>query len=241
MKSVLYIVLLLPLLVPLTGCGGKKKEMEASREAVTADQVIPPAAVERVDLTSLLDPDDKARKRAGRRVWRKFDEGRKLDLALEAFYYGYREDDRELRRNRAQDRIFTASDQYCDYFKNYLLMNRKRPGFLRTVGGLASAAGAIVGGVGASAALRGMRTVFGGGNSRFSEEMFVNVTMQVITDGIDLRRRSILKRILDEGQSSPIEEYTVEAAIKDAMAYHSQCNVLVGMEVARERILMSGQ
>ena len=68
--------------------------------------------------------------------------------------------------------------------------------------------------------------------------MFSNLTIDVITKAIDLRRDTIYKNILeirDKGggkETAPIAVYPVEAAVKDAIRYHGSCSFIAGLEEA---------
>ena len=49
--------------------------------------------------------------------------------------------------------------------------------------------------------------------------------------GIRKKRATVLEKI-NERQAQPIEAYTVERAIKDALDYHESCTIRAGLEEA---------
>ena len=58
--------------------------------------------------------------------------------------------------------------------------------------------------------------------------------MQVITKAIEVRRETLYNKIKEarEKAKGDMAEYPVEAAVKDALVYHSACSLLTGLEEA---------
>lgn len=189
-----------------------------------------------VDLVALLDPQEKAKEHIGKRKWRRLEDGRKVDLAFEAFYNDYPRTSRSLRRNRAQERIMGASETTCNRLKQILLAQEKKS-FARSMGSVVSTAGRIATGLNTSAALSGVYGVFSTGQKGFNKELFGSLTSQVIVSGIDRRRDFVAAKIRAKRKRSSITQYTAEAAIKDAVYYHEQCNVFSGMMTARDMMI----
>lgn len=236
------IVLVSVVALSLIACGGGgKRDREDFNRAGLAGEVIPADMSATIDLYVLLDPDNAARKKLGRRRWKRLDDPVKLDHVFEAFYASYPVEDRELRRNRIQERLFAVSNQSCAAFKHYLMSNPdKKRGFISGMASVARSATRIVAGPGVGMALRGVESVFSRDKEVFNIELFASLTMQVITDGIDTRRREILETVLKSRADKRIAEYTVEAALKDAIYYHEQCNVFAGMRKAHNLLLKEG-
>lgn len=96
-------------------------------------------------------------------------------------------------------------------------------------------AGAILTPVSTVRALAGSAAIVSGMRAEFNQEFFANLATQVITQGITQRRKDIYDRIVKQ-QARKIEGYPVEAAVKDAISYHSSCSILTGLEQASESI-----
>lgn len=191
-----------------------------------------------VDLMALLDPAGTARADLTRRRWNRLDGQIKLDRSFEAFYRNYPAESRTLSRNRIQERILNVSDANCALFRNFLLTEQeKKTGFVAGLASIGQSASRIIAGPGVSTAVRGVRTVFSSDEEGFNDQLFASLTMQVITDGMDDRRSVVREAILENRRNTGIEEYTVEAAVGDAVYYHTQCSVFAGMRQARDLIL----
>ena len=170
--------------------------------------------------------------------WKDLTNSQQIDLAFKAFY-----DPRYLaagtpvdRRNRIQEQLLAVSNARCAVFKSILYELRAKSNVV--LGTLATVTG-VVGGIvsgGASQALAGTSGIFSGTRAEFNQEMFQNLATQVIVEGIDVRRREVYDQIVQRGQVMSIEKYTVEAAVKDAIFYHAQCNVVTGFQVAQDSI-----
>jgi hypothetical protein len=191
---------------------------------------------ETFNLISALDPEERSKGKSGPEVDAPI--GKKIDAAFIAFYDPtYNGVPSKLRRNRVQERMLAVSNSRCALFKNLLYELRSKTNFwlgaLTTVTGVA---GGIVTGAAGSRALAGAAGAFSGTRAEFNQEMFQNLATQVIIEGIDVRRREIYEQIVQRGQSKGIEAYSVEAAVKDAIYYHAQCNVVTGFQVAQESI-----
>lgn len=167
------------------------------------------------------------------------DKGARIDIAFRAFLEEY-DDDLELRRNAVQEHILAASNQRCGYFENYLHQTRAGANFiLGSLATIAGTVGAIVTGADTSRAFSGASGIFTGVRAEFNQELFANLATNVITAGIKLRRQQVYNQIALQGQAKSYDEYTVQAAVKDALYYHSQCSVISGLEVAADSIELS--
>ena len=155
-----------------------------------------------------------------------------FDAAFRTFYRDTEKGDLQLRRNRVQERILAASVQRCGNYVRFLKQFDTEIGF--SLGSLATAlagVGAIVTPANAARALSGTAGITTGINAEFQQQFFSKLAMQVITKGIEARRAALYKAI--EGrQAKEISEYTVEAAVKDALMYHNACTLLTGLEEA---------
>lgn len=157
---------------------------------------------------------------------------RAFDAAFRAFYRDTAKEDLQLRRNMVQERILAASVQRCGNYVRFLKQFDTEIGF--SLGSLATTlagVGAIVTPANAARALSGAAGITTGVNAEFQQQFFSKLAMQVITKGIEARRTALYKE-MEEKQKNTILEYTVEAAVKDALAYHNACTLLTGLEEA---------
>jgi hypothetical protein len=213
-----------------------------------AAQLIPSSDLENIDLVFVLDPAGYARESVQARCrtanpdscWSSLSEGQKVDAAIEAFYssrYDSSAAQIRMRRNRVQERILAASNQRCNIFKTYLQrLHANSNFFFGAASTIAGGVGSIVTGVNTARALAGVAGILSGVRSELNQDYFSNLGVGVINDGIEARRREIYKQIAEQGQSKPIEDYSVEAAIKDAIFYHGQCSIVAGLQEAGDAI-----
>lgn len=142
------------------------------------------------------------------------------------------ETERERARNRVQERILAASNQVCGDYKHELKQLDAYVNF--GLGSLTTAlagAGAIFTGADIVRALSGSAAITSGVRAEFNEDFFQQLTIQVITDGLESKRREIYDQIL-KNRGEDLTEYPVQRAIKDAIEYHENCSLLAGLEQA---------
>ncbi len=181
---------------------------------------------QKIDLALLLDPTSEGMEKDELLKSKR----EKLRKAFNGFYKY--PTDQLRRRNRIQERILSASNQRCGEYKNYLKQFDSGINFF--LGSLTTAvagAGAIFTGVDTIRALSGSASILSGVRSEFNQEYFSNQTIQVLTNGFEAKRREIYKGIL-KTRKQGLTRYPVEAAIKDAVVYHSSCSLLTGLEYA---------
>jgi hypothetical protein len=211
----------------------------SGRDDTAAYQLVNRKNFEQIDLVSLLDPDGRAQKQ--RPSWNSIDPGDQIDFATDAFYR-YNASELVLRRNRVQERILPASNQRCNVFKSGLQRSYSRGNFwFGTVATISGVAGAVVKSVQASKYLAGAAGIFSGTRAEWNQDFLSNLAVHVIVSGIETRQQQIYTQIVQNGQNKTIEQYTVEAAIKDALFYHGQCSVVTGLEVASNSIKLAAE
>lgn len=226
----------------LCGCGNLA-EFSIFDTRVTsagADQLLSDK-FDKVDLPSLLDPDGRAKAKYDKTrandapSWSDLKEAERIDLSFAAFY-NYPDtgaNTLERRRDSVQETLLAASNRRCNIYKNYIQRLSSHTNML--FGGaatIAGAAGAIVAGATAARALAGTAGLFSGLRSEFNENFFQSIAIHVIVNGIDTRRQQVYRDIQLFGQAKSYSDYTVEAAVKDALYYHGQCSVMAGLEEA---------
>lgn len=157
-----------------------------------------------------------------------------LERSFRAFYtYGPA---LEERRSRLQDRVLAASEQRCNTYKLYLkrleTAQNTTTGILTTILG---GAGAIASHVTAAQAFAGLAGITSGIGAELRQNYFGNIASHVVTPGIDLARADLRREILSK-RSSPMADYTVEAALVDAARYHAACSLNAGLERAGQAV-----
>jgi hypothetical protein len=221
---------------------------------VQADSFFGPAPflernrLEIINLAFMLDPEGHARgiysKRKGHtnslREWRDLTVDEQYEFSFEAFYtYNDPRSSQQQRRNRLQDRLLITADQRCGIYKKLLFQNQADSNFyFGTASTIAGALGGLFGERGAKnlAAAAGL---FSGVRAEYGQSYFQNLTAQVVVKGIEERLKAILWRIKDAQQTATIELYTVQAAVKDAVFYDSQCSIVAGLEEAQDAIRLA--
>lgn len=236
MKSLIYIPIILTL---LTGCATKG----LSFPFFDTDQTLqgPSTLIDQPDfalinLPGLLDSTFKI-------VEGNNDENNSIDKAFKKFnkdadkciLKGNPNDPcinfQKLRRNRIQERLLAASEQRCGEYKNFLKKYDSEFNFLMgTLTTATAAAGAIVTG-GGSNILAGIASAFSGIRAEGNDAILASKAVEIITNGIDLKREKIYDKILAERDKQLIG-YPVERAIKDAIHYHANCSLIAGLEQA---------
>jgi len=205
-------------------------------QTVGTNQLIEPEAFEPIYLPAVLAPT-KFSSGPGKKTEEQI--GVEIDQAFAEFNNDTT--DYAFRRNAVQDRILAASTQRCNFFKQYLRrIDQSTNLFLGSLTTLAGAVGAIVTGATAARILAGSASVFSGLRSEFNDTMFAGLAMQVITDGIDLRRTK-LRATIEIRRREPGNEinYTVGAAVNDALLFHGACSLVVGLKEAGAAIKRS--
>lgn len=160
----------------------------------------------------------------------------RLDKAFQNFSDNYPGLKGLRERNEIQDRLIAASEQRCNVYKIYLKRSESKFNFWS--GSLATAlggAGAIVTGEAAARTLAGLSGITSGVRAEYNQAYLANLGGQVIAAGIDVRRKELKKEI--EGKRGyDLTNYTVQAAVADAISYHGACSVIEGMKQAGEAV-----
>lgn len=156
---------------------------------------------------------------------------------MRAFYSASGADEeKRLHRNRIQDRLILASNDGCEAFKTVLKRKQADRNFeFGTATVLFGAAGAVATGAQAAKNLAALAGASGGIRAEYNRDFFSDVAAHVITKGINSRRKEMLGGIV-AGQAKPIQDYTLEAALSDAVVFHRACSLVGGLEYAEGAI-----
>lgn len=236
-------------LVALGGCSSfsQMSDPERSEQVLGIDKHSSYPAVrrsyfEKVNILELVDPDNRApvmfhQAWEGAKNLPADDNkvGVRYDLALSAFRQ--RDDisatEKRRRRNAVQERIISVAVSRCNVFKTYLRRDQSNQNFL--LGSLTTVSGtlgAIMNGVNASRNLAGMAGIFSGIRSEYNQAYYSNLAAHVIVKGIETKQETVYRRIQSEGQNKSIDDYPMEAAIKDALYFDGLCSVVTGLDQA---------
>lgn len=142
------------------------------------------------------------------------------------------EDNCKWGRNLLQNRIMAASDQRCNLYKIYITRLDSHVGFIfGALGAILGGLGAILTNEGAIRALAGSAGITSGVNAAYSKAFFA-ITVDVVSKGIDKKRRDICIEIRKKQQDLGIGQYDIYAAVMDALEYNGACSMLVGIQEA---------
>ncbi|MDD5298785.1 MAG: fibronectin type III domain-containing protein [Rhodocyclaceae bacterium] len=196
---------------------------------------------EQVNLVELLDPD------YAKGLCVKHDDkgnctgvewGKEYDQAFARFRTSKAsEDAKKLHRDSVQDRILGVSTSRCNVFKTYLRRQQVSTNFwLGSATTAAGVLGAVLPGVTASRNLAGAAGLFSGVQAEYNASYFSNLAAQVIIQGIELRQSQLLQEIVAKRQKFNVSQYTMEAAVKDAVYFDGTCSAVTGLMEAGDSI-----
>jgi len=196
--------------------------------------LLPEASFEEIDLTNLISGDGAPK--GGIKTW---DEA---FVAFEKIIKDKDEKEKARLRNQVQERILAASNQRCGEYKNFLKRFDSESNII--LGGLATAiggAGAIFKAANTARALSGIAAIFSGWRAEVNADYFNNLTIQVISKGIEARRKEVYDKILED-RKADLEtyqnylNYPIQRAVGDAAVYHYNCSLIAGLEHAAQSI-----
>ncbi|MFM7331920.1 MAG: hypothetical protein ACKO1L_09720, partial [Brachymonas sp.] len=144
---------------------------------------------------------------------------------------------KQQHRNSVQDRILSVSTSRCNVFKTYLRRQQSDVNF--NLGAATTAAGvlgAVLPGATASRNLAGTAGLFSGLQAEFNSSYYSNLAAHVIVQGIELHQQRLLATLVKERQTKTVAEYSMEAAIRDAIHFDGTCSTVVGLIEAAESI-----
>ena len=142
----------------------------------------------------------------------------------------------KMRRNEFVTYLMGVSEQRCGNYKNYIVRDRAKIG--TWLGGLTAVF------AGTATVLTHEKTIrlFAAGagatssiDAVYEQERYANLAAEVITAGINTRRKEIRKNIEDNFKQ-PVDKYPIRKALAEGLRYHAACNAVTGFEVAHESI-----
>ena len=139
-------------------------------------------------------------------------------------------------RNEIQSHVISVSNEKCTEYKRKLHQYKADAnsmlGVLSTV---FSGAGAVVTHAQTAKVFAAAGAIASGSSAEINQAYFANLTIEVITSGINQRRNEILEKIQLE-RNKERKEYPINGAIQDALRYHDSCTAVTGLEVAIDSI-----
>lgn len=139
-------------------------------------------------------------------------------------------------RNEIMDSIIAESNAKCATYARLLknsdaVMNGSLGVLAIITGGL----GAFVGGAGAAKALSGSSAIITGTRAELNETVLNNQTIQLLAASFEVARARKLQEITNL-QACSMEQYSVMRGIADAIDYHRECSLLVGLAEATRSV-----
>jgi hypothetical protein len=254
MSRLLFCGVILGATILFGGCAQLTKDNyhwnEASEQVSRIDKhstfpAVNRSSFEHVNLIELIDPSLKAKERYPA-AWKLAEGipgnqqfGVKYDLVLAYFRENINvtPQQKKIHRNSVQDRIMGISTSRCNVFKTYLRRQQSDTNFwLGSATTVAGVLGAVLPGVNASRNLAGAAGIFSGVQAEYNADYYSNLAAHVIVQGIELNQNRLQNQIIEDRQKLSIDDYSMEAAIKDAIYFDGTCSTVVGLLEASESI-----
>lgn len=200
---------------------------------------------EQVNLVELVDPQGGA-KGAYPAAWEAAEglsDERKWGVRYDLVFNWFRsnketsDEDKRVHRNSVQDRILAVATSRCNVFKTFLRRQQSDVNFaLGTATTAAGVLGAVLPGVRASRNLAGTAGFFSGAQAEYNNAYYNNLTAHVIVQGIEIRQAKLQKELIEGRQGKSLADYSIEAAISDAIFIDGSCSTVNGLLEAADSI-----
>ena len=195
---------------------------------------------EQVNLIEMIDPEEYAKKNYAA-LWPSEEKARgpQYDLVLSGFRSrtDLSDEAKRQRRNGVQDKIIAVSTSRCNVFKTFLRRQQADGNFyLGSATTVAGVLGALLPGARDVRNLAGAAGILSGIQAEFNQSYYSNLAAQVIIEGIDLRQSQLKEKLYAGARDKSVANYTMEAAIADALVFDGSCSALTGLIVAQDSI-----
>lgn len=194
---------------------------------------------EQVNLIEMIDPEEYAKKTYAT-LWPSNEKrGPQYDLTLSGFRSrtDLNDEAKRQRRNGVQDKIIAVSTSRCNVFKTFLRRQQADGNFyLGSATTVAGVLGALLPGARDVRHLAGAAGILSGIQAEFNQSYYGNLAAQVIIEGIELRQSQLKEKLYAGARDKSIADYTMEAAIADALVFDGSCSALTGLIVAQDSI-----
>ncbi|GAB2174587.1 hypothetical protein [Dongia sp. agr-C8] len=178
-----------------------------------------------IDLVALLDPAGTTPLFSANGTT--LDEGQRIDLAFQRYHAisdGKPPEAQAAARDQIQERLIGASNQLCLEYQQQMASREFNAGALAPTD-----AGELLSG-GAPQSLTGIVASTSGLRAEFNQDYLHAQLLAIVFEGIQSRRQTDYEGILQKRQPQGGEEYSIEMAVKDAIAYHADCSLGAGMQ-----------
>lgn len=146
----------------------------------------------------------------------------------------------EDRRNSVQDTLMGASDMNCAIFTQRVYGIQATGNF--ALGSLATvfgAAGAIVTDVDAARLLSGMSAATAGIRAEMNEDFFRKQWIEALVKSIENERNRVRAQIETSRAQKTISQYSVQAAVRDALLYNEACSLVSGLKEVNRAVAIA--
>lgn len=242
----------------LSGCAYLKPDKghayESAEQVSRIDEhssfpVVSRSTFERVNLVELVEVPGPSGKRISEKITSEDIESPdaektkwKLRLLYDEAFRSFRESplaeaQKRIHRNSVQDRILAVAVSRCNVFKTYLRRKQSDTNFyLGTGTTVAGVLGAVIPGTNAARNLSGVAGILSGAQAEFNASYYANLAAQVIVQGIESVQQRQLTRIMEHRKGLSVNDYSMEAAVMDAIAFDGTCSVVTGLIEASESV-----
>lgn len=195
---------------------------------------------EQVNLIEMIDPEGYAKKEYVS-LWtgKEKNFGSRYDLVLTGFRSrtDLSDDAKRQRRNGVQDKIIAVSTSRCNVFKTFLRRQQSDGNFyLGSATTVAGVLGALLPGARDVRNFAGAAGILSGIQAEFNQSYYSNLAAHVIVEGIELRQAQFKEKLYSSARDRSVADYTMEAAIADALVFDGSCSALTGLIVAQDSI-----
>ncbi len=231
-------------IAPDAGHQREEREQVSRIDKHSAFPAIRRTYFEQINLVEMIDPEGAAAATFPK-TWPSGDGdgelqwGVRYDLTLNWFRSteAMKPEKKAIHRNSIQDKMLAVSTSRCNVFKTYLRRQQADVNFaLGTATTAAGVLGAVLPGANSSRNLAGVAGFLSGAQAEFNSAYFSNLAAQVIVQGIELRQSRLRKELMQSRQGKSIDDYSLEAAINDALVLDGTCSAVTGLVEAAESI-----
>jgi hypothetical protein len=199
---------------------------------------------EQMNLIELIDPRGEAAT-AYKKAWDEADrdpDNRKWGVKYDLVFAWFREspaspETKRQHRDSVQDRILGVATSRCNVFKTYLRRQQTDWNFyLGSATTVAGVLGAVLPGVNSARNLAGTAGMLSGVQAEYNQQYYSNMAAHLLVQGVELHQKRLLARLVEDRKGVPVTEYSMEAAVKDALVYDGSCSTVTGLTEAADSI-----
>lgn len=138
-------------------------------------------------------------------------------------------------RNELQNLIMSSSDSRCGRYLNHLKSQSSDIGYTLGIASILSATlGAVANSASGAKNFAAASGAFTGISSEYQQNYLNQLSVQVISNGILVKRKELRDSIASKAKGG-ITEYGMYQAISDVRRYHNSCNIVSGLQTANQK------